>query len=492
MKRQAGVLCPVFCAPANQGIGDFGAKTEKLIDVIADAGYRIWQILPLQITGNTHSPYQTLSSYAGDPIYINIDRLCEMGLLTQSSIINCNKFKNTIDYNQVRSFKEVYFKRAFRSFKNNFNLFKDEYRTFEEDAYWLKNWALFALFRELHNQNPWTKWDAEYRDWFYDPSGVDLTDQQDALEYIKFLQFLFYKQWDHIIKYAHAKGLKVMGDVPFYVDLDSADIWADRPDFMVDDKGNPKYVAGCPPDYFSENGQLWGMPTYNFDRMKTNAYRFWVQRMTWMNRCFDMIRIDHFRAFDTYWKIPADSLTAVKGKWIHSPGEEILQHIVDANPDMELVAEDLGSDLGENVYDLEKRFGIPGMDVLNFKLEAKQLRKPIKEDVVLYTGTHDNSTLNEEYATFTNNHRISLRRFFKKRGFSYRRFNEMVCHFALASNAKLVMLPIWDICGYKKEARINTPGTVSDANWTWKLKDFKVFPKYVQATKKWLEQTDRL
>ena len=491
MKRSAGVLCPLFSAPGNQGIGDFGSKTEKLIDAMAEAGFKIWQILPIQITGDTHSPYQTLSSFAGDPIYINIDRLCEMGLLTQSSIVNCNKFKNHVDYDQVRSFKEVYFRRAYRAFKKNFSMFKEEYRAFEEDAFWLSNWSLYALFRELHNKSPWNTWDEEYRDWFYDPERVDLEDQLDEINYIKFLQFIFYKQFNQMIAYAHEKGMQVMGDIPFYVDLDSADVWSDRTDFMLDRNGQAEFIAGCPPDYFSEDGQRWGMPTYNFRHMKTNQFRYWRQRMDWMSRCFDIVRIDHFRAFVSYWKIPASCPTAKDGVWTEAPGDEILSYVTKEHPDLCLVAEDLGDNICQEVYDLEKKYHISGLQVQLFKMETKLLRQEIPKDIVLYSGTHDNATIMEDYQSYDNNRRISLRRFFKKRGYSHRSFNEMLCHFLLDSQADTVILPIWDICGYKADARINRPGLVTDENWTWKLKDFKTVTDDLLKFKDWIKESNR-
>ncbi len=324
MERQAGVLCPVFCMPANQGIGDFGLKTEKFMQHVVDAGYKIWQILPLQMTGDSHSPYQTLSSFAGDPIYINLDRLCEMGLLTQSSIVNCNKFKNFVDYDTVRSFKEKYFLRAFKAFKKNYATYQADFEAFQQEAFWLQDWVHFSLFRQLHDNQLWSQWDEEYRNW---ENGVDLSEYKDDMLYIQFLQFIFYKQWDALRDFAHSISLKIMGDIPFYVDLNSSDVWSHQSDFLLDEKGNPNFVAGCPPDYFSEDGQRWGMPIYNFEHQKKNGYAFWCSRMQWMNRCYDTVRIDHFRAYDTYWKIPASCPTAVEGEWIEAPGRELLDAI---------------------------------------------------------------------------------------------------------------------------------------------------------------------
>ncbi|HIW18885.1 MAG TPA: 4-alpha-glucanotransferase [Candidatus Faecalicoccus intestinipullorum] len=489
MKREAGILCPMFSVPGNQGIGDFGTKTLKMIDCIADAGYKVWQMLPLQVTGFTHSPYQNLSSFAGDPIYINIDRLSEMGLVTQSSVINCNKFKNHVDYVLVREFKEKYFERAFKTFKKVFDAYEEEYNDFLRDTFWLEDWVTFQLFHELHDGASWNEWDEEYRN-YPEEHDLDLSDYQERMDYLRFLQFIFYKQLSEIVMYAHSKGLEIMGDIPFYVDYDSADVWANKELFLLDEKGKPEFVAGCPPDYFSKTGQRWGMPIYNFEVQKKDGYQFWCQRVHWTNRFFDKIRIDHFRAFDTYWKIPAECPTAVDGKWILGPAEKLLDAILKACPDVELIAEDLGM-IRKEVTELADVYKIPGMEVLLFKMEAKQLRKPIPQHKVLYTGTHDNATIMQDYVNYDNNRRISLRRFFKKRGYEERAFYDIVCHFALDSKADLVILPIWDICGYKEEARINTPGTVGDQNWTWKLKDFKTFPDELMKTKVWIEQAGR-
>ena len=489
MTRRAGVLCPLFSVPGNQGIGDLGEKTNRMIDAIADAGYKIWQILPLQFSGQSHSPYQTYSSFAGDPIYINIDRLSEMGLLNISSITNCNKFKDYVDYDTVRAFKEPYLKKAFRAFKKQFEIFQTEYEEFCKEAFWLDDWATYQVFKNLHDQLPWNEWEEEYRDYpLY--QELELDEFKEELFYHKFLQFIFYSQLDDIRIYAHSRGLEIMGDVPFYVDLDSADVWSSRDDFLLDEKGEPKFVAGCPPDYFSETGQRWGMPIYDFTHQKLNDYCFWSKRMAWMSRCFDIVRIDHFRAFDTYWKIPSECPTAIDGEWIEGPSHELIRTILETSPKIQLVAEDLGM-IRPEVLDLEADFDIPGMDVLLFRLESKLLKKPTKKEVVVYTGTHDNMTANQMYYTLTSNQRISLRRFFKKQGYEERNFHDMLCHYALDTLADTVILPIWDICGYKEEARINFPGTVSEKNWTWKLKDFKIFPDELKKTSAWIKEAKR-
>ncbi|MDO4465918.1 MAG: 4-alpha-glucanotransferase [Bacillota bacterium] len=487
--KKAGLLCPVFSVPGNQGIGDFGKKTERMIDIIRENGYSIWQILPIQFTGDTNSPYQTLSSFAGDPIYINLDKLAEMGLLKQSSIKNCNKFSNYVNYQEVRQFKEEYFVRAFKVFKKEFKSFSEDFEIFKSNAFWLEDWSLFYLFRTLHNGLPWNEWDEEYREYTKDKEALDLSEYEDELFYFQFLQFIFYKQLDDIVLYAHSVGLEIMGDVPFYVNHDSADVWTHRQDFLLDEDGNAKFVAGCPPDYFNSEGQRWGMPIYNFKAQRQDGFTFWCKRIQWIRRYFDVIRIDHFRAMDTYWKIPVTSFTAKDGIWTIAPGKELLQKIIETNPGVKLVADDLGM-IRKEVKELEEQFGIPGMIVLLFHLETKTLKTEIPESNVLYTGTHDNQTANQVYSELDNNKKTTLRRFFKKL-YNERDFSSLLCRYALDSNARLVILPIWDICGLKKEARINQPGIVNKNNWTWKLKDFKTFPAKVEKTKAWIQESNR-
>lgn len=490
MKKRAGVLCPLFSVPANQGIGDLGQKTIRMIDAVAAAGFSIWQILPLKMTGMTHSPYQTLSSFAGDPIYINIDRLAEMGLLTQSSIVNCNKFKDYVSYDEVRQFKEPYFRRAFRNFKKRYEEFRKEFEEFEEEAFWLEDWAVYSLFKGMYDLRAWTEWEEEYRDWPLDPTNIELDDYQDEILYHKFLQWLFDRQLREVAAHAREKGLALMGDIQFYPAYDSADIWADRDQYMVEPDGRMIYEAGLAPDEEHPEGQKWGMPTYDFAKQKKNGFRVWRQRIAWMARYFDIIRIGNFRAMDTYWRIPAGK-PARDGKWILGPRGPLMEAILESADGREIVAEDLGMPRPE-VAELRDSYNVQGMDVLQYRMDTKALKKPDKPNSFLYTGNHDNATLEEQYSGFDQNRRIGLRRFFKKRGYNLRAFHDMVCKYVLDSEAETVILPIQDICGYKGKTRVNVPGSDDPENWTWKLKDFKTFPQDLMKMKPWIEESGRL
>lgn len=491
MVKRAGILCPLFSVPGNQGIGDFGQKTIRMVDAIADAGFTIWQILPLNRTSMSHSPYQTWSGFALDPIYINIDRLAEMGLLTQSSIVNCNKFKDFVDYDEVRKFKEVYFRRAFRAFKKRYEEFQPEFEAFEKDAAtWLDDWAVFSLFKEQTDEKAWFNWDARRRDWSLNRDEKLIEGQENELLYHKFLQWQADRQLREVVDHAHERGVKIMGDVTFYPSYDSADIWADREDFAVAEDGKMVYEAGVPPEGPEQKDMRgWGKPTYDFAHQKKNQFAYWRKRIQWKSRYFDIIRISHFRAIDTYWRIPAGR-PAIDGKWILGPGLPLAQTMKDAAGDCELVAEDLGI-LRPEVTELREKADIQGMDVLQYRMDTKTLKQPEKENCFLYTGNHDNATLEEQYSGFDQNKRIALRRFFKKRGYNMRSFHDMVCKFVLDADADTVILPLQDICGYKGRTRVNVPGSTDAENWTWKLKDFKTFPSQLLKVKAWIEESGR-
>ncbi len=489
MERCAGVLAAVSSLPANQGIGDFGRKTKMFIDQIADAGFRIWQVLPMQPLGYGNSPYQPYSSFAGEPIFINIDRLSEMDLLKQSSIKNLNKFKDSVNYEEVRQFKEPYFRKAFYEFKKQFAKFEEEYQQFCADSDWLEDYVVFITFKKANGMKEWREWPSEMKDWplFH---KVDLSPYENDLFYEKFLQFMFFKQWKEIHEYAAAKNIRIMGDIPFYVGLDSADVWTRREEFLLEEDGSPSCVAGVPPDYFSATGQRWGNPIYNWKYMRKNRYTFWVERLAWQKKCYDIVRIDHFRAFDTYWKIDAACETAIDGEWILGESHAFFDALYQQLPDIELVAEDLG-DIRPEVLKLKDDYQLPGMDVLLFRMEPKLLKRPAKKNSIVYTGTHDNDTAEEAYSTYTHNHRIALRRFFHNRGYEERNFHNLLIHFAFDCDANYVIIPIQDILGLKKEGHMNRPGTIGSPNWEWKLKDYKKFSKEIIKLKPWLIDAKR-
>ena len=489
MKREAGILMPISSLPSNQGIGDFGKHPYRFIDAISKQNIHIWQILPLNPAGYGNSPYQPYSSFAGDEIYISLDTLADYGLIKQSSVRNFNKFSDAVDFEGVRAFKEPYFRKAYKIFLKNFHQFEKEYQLFCSTAEWLYPYAVFIVLKRKNENKPWQEWKKEERDWI-DSRQLSLEDIEDEIKYHQFLQFIFYKQWNDIKKYAEKHHVKILGDIPFYVGLDSADVWQYKNQFLLDENGYPSFVAGVPPDYFSETGQRWGNPIYDWNIMKKNRYDIWMKRLAWNAQQFDIIRLDHFRAFDTYWKIPSSCPTAVEGEWILGPAYDFFDEVYKCFPDIHLVAEDLG-DLRPQVLKLRDFYHLKGMHVIQFEMQPKLLKKSRKEEVILYTGTHDNDTLEGFYLDLTQNQKIALRRFFHNCGYDDRNFHNLVIRYCLDSNASTVIIPLQDVLGLKKEGRLNTPGTIGSPNWEWKVKNLKEFYSLLPALGKWIKDSKR-
>lgn len=488
MERASGILLALSSLPGNQGIGDMGKSAYTLIDILADHGVKIWQLLPLHPLGYGNSPYQPYSTYAGEELYINIDQLAEWGLLKMSSIRNFRKFKETVNYQEVREFKEPYFRKAFRKFKKYPGLFQADYKLFCETSSWLESYAMFRALKKKNNERCWLEWEEADKNWI--KTKEVRKDMAEEVAYQKFLQFLFYKQWTAIKKYANARNIQVMGDMPIYVGLDSADVWENRHDFLLDSEGYPTSVAGVPPDYFSPYGQRWGNPIYRWKRLKKDRYDFWIHRLFWAKQQFDLIRIDHFRAFDTYWQIPATCDTAVEGEWIEGPAYDLFNRIYRVMPDIQIVAEDLG-DLRAEVHQLRDHYNLLGMRVLQFEMEPKRLKKGLPDHAIVYSGTHDNMTCEQWYEEQSQNKKIALRRFFHNRHYQERHFHDMVNHFALDSEPILCILPMQDVLGLRQEGRMNTPSTIGSPNWEWKLKNFKEVEKKMDKLAVWIRESGR-
>lgn len=489
MERKTGILLPISSLPSNQGIGDFGKHTYRLIDAIAKQHIRIWQILPLNPLGYGNSPYQPYSSFAGDELYISVDILADYGLLKQSSIRNFNKFNERVKFDEVRKFKEPYLKKAYKTFLKNFREFEKEYQLFCSTAEWLYPYAVFITLKKHNDMKQWQEWPKEEKEWIQNRK-FSLKRFEMEIGYEQFIQFIFYKQWQEVKTYANQHDVEIMGDIPFYVGLDSVDVWQQQDNFLLDAQCNPTYVAGVPPDYFSSEGQRWGNPIYNWKAMKKEHYDFWMRRLAWNERHFDIIRLDHFRALDTYWKIPASCTTAMEGEWVVGPAYDFLDEMYRQLPNIRIIAEDLG-DLRKQVLKLRDYYHLPGMNVLQFELVPKLLKKPRKENLVLYTGTHDNDTLEGFYQDVSNNRKIALRRYFHNCGYDNRNFHELVIRYCLDSKANVVMLPVQDILGLRKEGRLNTPSTIGSPNWEWKLKNLKDFYELLPQLGEWIKESNR-
>ena len=343
--------------------------------------------------------------------------------------------------------------------------------------------------KKQFNNEAWTTWPKEAKHFVKHPQEYDITNIKDEIEYHKFLQFIFFRQWKIVKDYASSKEVSIMGDVPFYVGLDSADVWENQDDFLLDQEGYPTHVAGVPPDYFSADGQRWGNPLYDWDKMKKDGYTFWMKRLGWNAKHFDMIRIDHFRAFDTYWKIPSYCSTAREGEWILGPAYDFFDTLYQNFENIFIVAEDLG-DIRKEVIELKDHYNLYGMKVLQFELEPKMLKASYNPHVIYYTGTHDNDTIENYYISLDHNHRLRVRRYFKRLGIEGRYFYEIAIKYCLNSKAEVVIIPSWDLLG-SKDGRMNIPGIIDERNWSWKLKNNKALFASLEKIAPWIIEANR-
>lgn len=478
--EKTGVLLAISSLPSHFGIGDLGKNAYKFVDILKKANIKIWQVLPLTPLGYGNSPYQSSSSFAGDEIYIAIDSLVEIGLLDESDIKYCNADLDKVDYEVVRLHKDKLLQKAFKNFKvSNDESLKLEYQKFIDENSWALNYAIFKAFRKANNNQAWNLWPQEYKNWIKDKS-IELEEYQSDIDYELFLQYIFYKQWFNLKKYANENNIEIMGDLPIYLGFDSADVWEHQDVFLLDKDQNPTFVAGVPPDFFSETGQLWGNPLYDWDRLEETGFEFWIERLKGNFKLFDIVRIDHFRAFDTYWKIPADAETAINGEWIEAPGYKFFDTVFKKLPNVNIIAEDLG-DLRPEVLELRDHYNLKGMKVFPFHFDLKIGSFIEDANIVAYSGTHDNNTLKGWYFDELNRYqRKLLKRYFKAND---KNIFRKIIKYLLNCDAEYVILPVQDILELDSNARLNTPGTVGEPNWQWKLVDFDGVRQFIQRLK---------
>ncbi len=485
MTRKAGILMPIFSLPSNHYIGDFGKKAYEFIDLIKKSKFKVWQILPLNPVGYGNSPYQPYSSYAGEEIYISIDNLKELGLIENIEEVNYTQEK--ADYEKARDFKQKYFKEAFYNMKEK-GILKDEFLKFKQDNKWVKTYATFITLKKKNDLKCWVHWDKEDKSWIDNKKDLPLLEEN--IEYEMFVQFLFYKQWFELKDYANKNGIEILGDIPIYVGLDSVDVWENKENFLLDEEGNPTFIAGVPPDYFSKTGQRWGNPIYDWDYLQKHNFKFWVDRLSWCNKIYDIVRIDHFRAFDTYWKIPSTCETAIEGQWVEAPGYALFDTVLEMIPNINIVAEDLG-DLRPQVLELRDHYKLSGMKILQFELDPNETNNDFTETerTILYTGTHDNQTLKGAYDNFSKEQQENIKNMFEK--YSGDNILDKMIYRCFDSISNLVVIPTQDILNIGDEARINTPSTIGSPNWEWKLNNYDLLKSKIEKYESWILNTNR-
>ncbi len=469
MKRSSGILMPVFSLPSPYGIGTLGKAAYEFIDFLAAAKQRYWQILPVGPTSYGDSPYQSFSTFAGNPYFIDLDMLVKDGLLkkTELTALDWGADAETVDYAKIYQNKFSVLRKAYaRGFEKD----KAAFEPFAAENAWLKDYALYMALKKHFDMKCWTEWEDEGIR-LHRAESVRAYEEKlkEDVHFYAYLQYLFYTQWEKLRAYAKENGIGIIGDVPIYVALDSADVWANPKYFMLDEKNVPIDVAGVPPDYFSEDGQLWGNPLYNWEYMKAEGYGWWIRRIDGAGKLYDIIRIDHFRGFESYWAVPYGAETAKKGEWRKGPGLELVSTLTNWFPQISFIAEDLGI-LTEEVHQLLKDSGLPGMKVLEFAFNgtdaSNYMPHRFEKNCVCYTGTHDNTTLADWLKTASKKEKQQAKNYLglnQSEGYAWG-----VIRAGMGSVADLFIAQMQDYLGLGATARINTPGTTEN-NWLWRM-----------------------
>ncbi|ERP32140.1 4-alpha-glucanotransferase [Chitinivibrio alkaliphilus ACht1] len=481
MKRMSGVFLHITSLPSPFGIGDLGPHAYRWIDLLAEHKQSLWQMCPVNPVGYGYSPYMSLSAFAGNTMLISPELLCQWGYLGKEDVEHPN-FSNThVEFSAVDSYKQDLLHRAFLNFTPT-----PEYQDFcTEEAYWLEDYVLFLSLSRYFKTNDWNTWPKPYS--LRDKHALEKWQEEHhaELEEYRILQFIFQSQWFDLKTYANSKGVHLFGDAPYYVAYASSDVWAHRELFELDETGSPLRVGGVPPDYFSEDGQLWGNPLYNWDALQKSNYAWWIKRIKRLHFYTDYVRIDHFRAFEAYWAVPADSTTAKVGEWVPCPGEDFFRVLRETLGELPLIAEDLGT-ITQDVIDLRMRFDIPGMKVLQFAFDGNRdnwyLPYNCGQNSVMYSGTHDNDTLVGWITSLDQETRSSLMDYLDC---CEEEIPRKIIRETLASVSTMALLPLQDILRMGSEYRFNTPGTVGE-NWdfrfTWDMLHLPYFAELAQFT----------
>ena len=475
MNRTAGILLSVSSLPSKYGIGCFSKSAYEFADWLKEAGQSYWQILPLGPTSYGDSPYQSFSTYAGNPYFISLEDLIEEGVLTEKE---CEKLETeskegTIDYKKLYEDRYPILRKAYE--RSNISENPDYQQFLAENEWWLSDYALFMAVKDRFEGRPWTEWAEDIRLRYGYAMDYYRRELYFDIEFQKYLQFTFYKQWNKLKAYVNSLGIRMIGDIPIYVAMDSADAWANPSLFQLDEKNVPYAVAGCPPDGFSATGQLWGNPLYRWEYHRQTGYEWWLKRLSHCFKLYDAVRIDHFRGFDQYYSIPYGAEDATRGHWEQGPGIDLFNRVRQVLGEKEVIAEDLGY-VTDSVRKLVYDSGFPGMKVLEFAFDSRDsgcandyLPHNYPENSVAYTGTHDNETLAGWFDSITKEEQNMVRDYlcdhYTPKKYLYKSLNSLV----MRSKAALCVIPMQDYLGLDNHYRMNKPSTVGE-NWKWRLK----------------------
>ena len=473
-ERSSGILFHPTSLPGKYGIGTLGKEAYAFIDFLKKSKQKLWQIFPLGPTGYGDSPYQSFSSFAGNPYLIDFDLLIEAHLLSEEDLkdIFFGDNEEYIDYGAIYNQKYPLLRKAYENFKSSDNNeMKGSLENFKrENSSWLNDYSLYISLKNHFNGLPWNEWAQDIKNREDGAMHHYRSELADDIEYHNFIQFLFFKQWGDVKRYANENGIKIIGDIPIFVAADSSDAWANPEIFLFDEERKPVKVAGVPPDYFSATGQLWGNPLYNWEKLKETNYSWWVERVRANLSTCDIIRIDHFRGFEAYWAVPYGDDTAINGQWEPGPGIDLFNAIKSQLGELPIIAEDLGL-MTQGVIDLREATGFPGMKILGFAFDSGEendyLPHTYTKNCVVYTGTHDNDTLVGWFQKAKEEDRQFARDYLNSRSDDEIHWDAI--RGAWSSVACMAISPVQDFLGLGSEARINTPG-VASGNWQWRLK----------------------
>ncbi len=482
-KRSSGILIHISSLPGEYGIGDFGKKAYEFVDFLASADQKLWQILPMGQTGYGDSPYQCFSAFAGNPYFIDLEDLVERGYLKKGDLKELKEGNNekAVDYALLHDIKIPLLRKAYEEFLKEDNREIFEFK--ERNKYWIEDYCLYMALKERFGGVSWHRWPKEYRYRKREAMTEARASLDDEMGYYLFVQYIFHEQWKKLKEYTNDKGIKIVGDIPIFIAGDSADAWSRSKLFDFNRYKKPRKVAGCPPDAFSRNGQLWGNPLYNWDYMKRTGYEWWIERIKACFELHDIVRIDHFRGFESYWAIPAGAKTAAKGRWQKGPGMDLFNAVKRRLGDLPIIAEDLGF-LTPRVKKLLKDSGYPGMKILEFAFDSREendyLPHRYEKNSVAYTGTHDNDTVVGWYQSIGAKDKKMCDTYLKKtKSVKSEEINFKFIEAIWGSKSVMALTQAQDLFGIGSEGRMNIP-SVPTGNWQWRMEEKLLSDKLAQ------------
>jgi 4-alpha-glucanotransferase len=491
MERSSGILLHISSLPGDDGIGSMGKDAFQFIDFLAQTKQKIWQILPLGPVGYGNSPYQCYSAFAGNPMFIDIQQLVSSRLISKQDLVFQQFKAKRVEFERVEEWKMVIFREAFVGFRKNFDRYKDDYHTFmSHNSWWLDDYALFRSLKTKNGETVWNTWDKKLVQRDRKTIQEAFKELHTEIDFHRFLQFIFFRQWFKLKAYANSKGVRIIGDIPLYVSMDSVDVWANQDIFHLDEDSKPVNVGGVPPDYFSETGQLWGNPVFDWERVAERDFDWWLARVNFNLKMFDSVRVDHFRGLESFWAVRIEEETAIVGEWLPARGYDLFRKLKEQHGTLNVIAEDLGV-ITPEVEKLRDDFGLPGMKILQFAYSDdttnENLPHNYTSNFIAYTGTHDNDTSLGWFKSIDKKERRFLHKYVDGSG---KQFVENFIEEVWKSAAYTAIIPMQDVLGLDASARMNTPG-IAAGNWDWRFTWSQIRTNHKVFLKKITEKYNR-